>query len=106
MIRSVTWNSLKKSFGNREGYQLLRHDINLGIAAAIMTGIRSASTEIVCSMDSDCSYDPLKLAELIPLLTTGVDLVTASPYHPAGGVKNVPAWRLKLSKGCAWLYRR
>ncbi len=101
-----TWNSLKKSFGNREGYQLLRHDINLGIAAAIMTGIRSASTEIVCSMDSDCSYDPLKLAELIPLLTTGVDLVTASPYHPAGGVKNVPAWRLKLSKGCAWLYRR
>ncbi len=101
-----TWNSLKKSFGNRAGYQLLRHDINLGIAAAIMTGIRSASTEIVCSMDSDCSYDPLKLAELIPLLTTGVDLVTASPYHPAGGIKNVPAWRLKLSKGCAWLYRR
>jgi len=101
-----TWNSLKKSFGNREGYQLLRHDLNLGIAAAIMTGIRSAGTEIVCSMDSDCSYDPLKLAELIPLLTTGVDLVTASPYHPAGGVKNVPAWRLKLSKGCAWLYRR
>ena len=101
-----TWAALKRAFGNREGYQLLRHDVNLGIAAAIMTGIRGANTEIVCSMDSDCSYDPLKLAELIPLLTTGVDLVTASPYHPAGGVKNVPAWRLKLSKGCAWLYRR
>ena len=101
-----TWKSLKRAFGDRPGYQLLRHDVNLGIAAAIMTGIRGAHTEIVCSMDSDCSYDPLKLAELIPLLTTGVDLVTASPYHPAGGVKNVPAWRLKLSKGCAWLYRR
>ena len=102
----ATWNELKKAFGNRDGYLLLRHDTNLGIAAAIMTGIRGASTEIVCSMDSDCSYDPLKLAELIPLLVPGVDLVTASPYHPAGGVKNVPAWRLKLSKGCAWLYRR
>ncbi len=101
-----TWKSLKRAFGDRPGYQLLRHDANLGITAAIMTGIRGANTEIVCSMDSDCSYDPLKLAELIPLLTTGVDLVTASPYHPAGGVKNVSAWRLKLSKGCAWLYRR
>ena len=102
----ATWPALKRAFGDRDGYLLLRHDVNLGIAAAIMTGIRGANTEIVCSMDSDCSYDPLKLAELIPLLTTGVDLVTASPYHPAGGVKNVPAWRLKLSKGCAWLYRR
>ncbi len=101
-----TWTMLKRAFGDRAGYQLLRHDLNLGIAAAIMTGIRGAATEIVCSMDSDCSYDPLKLAELIPLLAPGVDLVTASPYHPAGGVKNVPAWRLKLSKGCAWLYRR
>jgi len=101
-----TWAKMQTAFGNRPGYQLARHDANQGIAAAVMTGIKLANTEIVCSMDSDCSYDPLKLAEMIPLLVPGVDLVTASPYHPAGAVKNVPGWRLLLSKGCAWMYRR
>jgi dolichol-phosphate mannosyltransferase len=42
---------------------------------------------------------------MIPLLTEGVQLVTASPYHPAGGVRNVPGWRLFLSKGLSRLYR-
>jgi dolichol-phosphate mannosyltransferase len=42
---------------------------------------------------------------MIPLLSEGVDLVTASPYHPQGGVKNVPRWRLFLSKSLSRLYR-
>src|SRR4029450_6329875 len=33
------------------------------------------------------------------------DVVTASPYHPAGHVRNVPAWRLFLSRGLSRLYR-
>jgi dolichol-phosphate mannosyltransferase len=41
---------------------------------------------------------------MIPLLADGVDLVTASPYHPAGRVRNVPSWRLFLSKGLSRLY--
>jgi hypothetical protein len=43
---------------------------------------------------------------MIPRLTDGVDLVTASPYHPDGAVRNVPGWRLFLSKGSSFLYRR
>lgn len=101
-----TWSRLTATFADRPNVQLVRHDVNQGVAAAITTGLRAAHSEVVCSMDSDCSYDPLKLAEMIPLLVPGVDLVTASPYHPGGGVKNVPGWRLSLSKGCAWLYRR
>jgi glycosyltransferase involved in cell wall biosynthesis len=101
-----TWNKMRQAFGTRADCLLLRHDVNEGVAAAIMTGLRGAHHDTVCSMDSDCSYDPLKLADMIPQLTTGVDLVTASPYHPAGAVRNVPGWRLGLSKGCAWLYRR
>ena len=42
---------------------------------------------------------------MIPLLTDDVDVVTASPYHPRGQVKNVPRWRLFLSKGLSRLYR-
>lgn len=101
-----TWARLNRTFTDRPNVRLVRHAVNQGVAAAILTGIQSAHSEVVCSMDSDCSYDPLKLAEMIPLLEPGVDLVTASPYHPGGGVKNVPEWRLGLSKGCAWMYRR
>jgi len=43
---------------------------------------------------------------MIPLLTDGVDMVTASPYHPEGRVRNVPPWRLRLSRGASFLYRR
>ena len=43
---------------------------------------------------------------MLPLLTEDVDLVTASPYHRSGGVRNVPGWRLFLSKGASFLYRR
>ena len=70
-----------------------------------MTGIKAASTEIVCSIDCDCSYDPHELRNMIPLMTDGTDLVTASPYHPQGRVRNVPGWRLILSKTLSRMYR-
>jgi hypothetical protein len=101
-----TWDGLSATFGDKPGFELVKHEVNRGVAAAIQTGLRHASTEIVCSMDCDCTYDPLELEKMIPLLTPGVDLVTASPYHPQGQVRNVPGWRLTLSRGAAWLYRR
>ena len=100
-----TLPSLERIFGNRPGCTLLRHRANRGVAAAILTGIQAADTDVVCSIDCDCTYDPLQLASLIPLLEDGVDMVTASPYHPAGEVRNVPEWRLFLSKSLSRLYR-
>lgn len=102
----ATWELLNQHFGSRDGCRCIRHERNQGITAAVMSGIKAAHTEIVCSIDCDCSYDPLELKQMIPLLTEGVDVVTASPYHPEGGVRNVPGWRLSLSAGASWLYRR
>jgi polysaccharide deacetylase family protein (PEP-CTERM system associated) len=101
-----TWRALKEAFGGKQNCAILRHPKNLGVAASILTGIRSSSTEIVCSIDCDCTYDPHELEKMIPLLEDGIDMVTASPYHPQGRVLNVPTWRLCLSKGCSALYRR
>ena len=100
-----TWDLLHRLFGSRSDTTILRHDRNRGVAAAILTGLRAAGTEIVCSIDCDCTYDPHGLAEMIPRLAAGVDLVTASPYHPRGQVLNVPAWRLALSRSASRLYR-
>jgi polysaccharide deacetylase family protein (PEP-CTERM system associated) len=101
----TTWKTLHTIFGGKPNCTLIRHQRNLGVAAAIQTGINSATADIVCSMDCDCTYDPHELGRMIPLLTDDVDVVTASPYHPRGSVKNVPYWRLFLSKGLSRLYR-
>src|SRR5262249_49851689 len=37
-------------------------------------------------------------------LADSADIVTASPYHPHGRVRNVPGWRLFLSKSLSRLY--
>lgn len=99
-----TWDQMQRLFGEREDYTLVRHEKNCGISKAIETGMKSAGTEIVCSIDADCSYDPLELVKMIPQLSEGVDLVTASPYHPQGFVLMVPPWRLFLSKSLSRMY--
>lgn len=101
-----TWTLMNEIFRKQRDVTLLQHGTNRGIGAAILTGIRAAQTEIVCSIDSDCSYDPCELARMIPMLAAGVDLVTASPYHPQGQVLNVPWWRLILSKTASRLYQQ
>lgn len=98
-----TWSLLKEHFGDEPDTTVLRHPHNRGVAAAILTGLRAAPTEVVCSIDCDCSYDPDDLAQMLPLIANA-DLVTASPYHPDGSVLNVPPWRLFLSKTLSRIY--
>jgi polysaccharide deacetylase family protein (PEP-CTERM system associated) len=100
-----TLPALQRLFGGWPGSVVVPHGANRGITAAILTGIRAATTDIVCSIDCDCTYDPRRLADMIPLLADRVDLVTASPYHPLGAVKNVQGWRLALSRSASRLYR-
>jgi len=104
--KDETFTVLNDLFGKDQNVKVLRHETNRGVAAGIMTGLRAAETEIVCSMDCDCTYDPHELANMVPQLKENVDLVTASPYHRDGGVRNVPGWRLFLSRGASFLYRR
>lgn len=98
-----TWEQLQARFADVSACRLIRHEKNAGVAAAILTGIRSATTPIVASMDCDCSYDPGELEKMIPMIADA-DLVTASPYHPDGRVYNVPSWRLFLSRTLSAIY--
>ncbi len=104
--KDATHALLNDLFGKDKNVRILQHETNQGVAAGIMTGIKAAKNEIVCSMDCDCTYDPHELVNMLELLKKDVDLVTASPYHKDGGVRNVPGWRLFLSRGASFLYRR
>ncbi len=103
--KDSTLELLHELFGELPNTEIISHEQNRGVAAAIMTAIRAANTEIVASMDCDCTYDPHELARMLPLLDKETTMVTASPYHPKGSVRNVPGWRLFLSKGASALYR-
>jgi len=103
--RDQTHEVLQSLFGQNPHCVIVHYQQNRGVTAAILTGIQAATSDIVCSIDCDCTYDPRELRQMIPMLTDGIDLVTASPYHPRGTVRNVPQWRLTLSKSASALYR-
>lgn len=100
-----TFELLNQYFGSRPGTKIIRHGQNQNLGAAMRTGFLAAAGDLVATMDSDCTYDPQSLLAMVGLLDEKTSVVTASPYHPQGGVKNVPAYRLFLSKGIAQLYR-
>lgn len=84
---------------------IVRHQKNQGLSAAIQTGFAHSTSAIICTADSDCTYDPQQLLPLLSLMDEDIDIITASPYHPKGRVNNVPTWRLFLSKGLSQIYR-
>lgn len=85
--------------------RVVHHPRNRGLGAALRTGFEHATGELVATTDSDCTYDPRELVQMLKLMQQGADVVVASPYHPDGGVKNVPAYRLLLSRNLSRLYR-
>jgi dolichol-phosphate mannosyltransferase len=100
-----TYALLHDFFAAQVDVSLARHESNRGLAAAIQTGISLAKSELVASLDADCTYDPEQLIPMLAMLQGGVDLVVASPYHPLGAVSGVPRWRLALSQAASRLYR-
>ncbi len=104
-----TWQALTDTFGAgneaQVSFRFERHEVNRGLGAAIRTGLAAARGEVIVTTDSDGTYKFSEIPTLLSYLTPDVDIVTASPYHPAGGVEGVPAYRLVLSQGSSIIYR-
>lgn len=70
-----------KPIENVNGCILLRHEINLGKGAAMLTGSQYAFThgaEAVIFMDADMQHDPAYLPKFLKHLLEGYDVVLAS----------------------------
>jgi dolichol-phosphate mannosyltransferase len=81
------------------------HGTNRGLGAALRTGFRESIGGVIVTTDSDGTYVFAAIPRMLERLGPEVDIVSASPYHPDGGIENVPAYRLVLSKGASALYR-
>jgi dolichol-phosphate mannosyltransferase len=100
-----TGDLLEDRFGADPGVIVLHHASNRGLGAALRTGFARAAGDVIVSTDSDSTYPYPLILPLLDLLGPGVDIVTASCYHPQGGVDNVPAYRVFLSKSASLMYR-
>jgi len=105
----ATWSALSNAFEHSPvvdvPVKFERHPVNRGLGAAMRTSMAAASGDIIVTIDSDGTYKFTEIPALLARLTPEVDIVTASPYHPDGGVAGVPAYRLVLSRGSSILYR-
>ena len=82
-----------------------KHPTNLGLGAAIRTGLTASTGQVIVTTDSDGTYKFSNIPKMLTYLEEDVDIVTGSPYHPEGGVVGVPRYRLILSQGSSMLYR-
>jgi len=100
-----TTELLRSASRGHPDVQVIQHSSNRGLGAALRTGFEHATGEFIATIDSDCTYDPREIGAMLNLMKQGADVVVASQYHPHGRVKNVPAYRLVLSRNLSRLYR-
>ncbi|MER3545465.1 MAG: glycosyltransferase family 2 protein [Chloroflexota bacterium] len=101
----ATFERLQAAFADAPTSQIVRHPHNRGLGEALRTGLKAARGQVIVTTDSDGTYDFASIPRLLAALEPGIDVVTASPYHPQGGVGVLPAYRLALSRGCSMIYR-
>jgi dolichol-phosphate mannosyltransferase len=82
--------------------EIVEHPANLGLGAALRTGLLAASEEafdddVVVTMDSDNTHDPKDVLGMLDAIVKA-DVVVGSRYAEGGVQLNVPVHRVLLSR--------
>ncbi len=100
-----TFDLLKKNFSNFKSAIFVQNPKSLNLGGIYKKVLPSISTEYVCMIDADCSYDPQKLPQMFAKIEEGYDFVDGSANHPgANFASNTPLFRKVLSKGVVLMY--
>lgn len=84
--------------------RLVSHPKNLGLGAALRTGFASAMGDLVVTLDSDLTFSPQLVPQLLERFHRGdVDVVSGSPKL-AGFSKDIPRYRVAISKAASLVY--
>lgn len=96
---------LIEKFFTGEDYKIIHHEKNKNLGGFLKTALKDCKTEYIGFLDSDCTYHPKLMIEMILKIQDGYEIINASPYHPEGGVQNVGKVRLFLSRSINKIYK-
>ena len=94
--------SLNRRYGN---IVILRRPTKLGLASAIVAGMKASKGEVVAVMDADLQHPPDLLPKILSEISAGRDVVVASRYAAGGRIKGWSLARRIVSKGAIQLAR-
>jgi dolichol-phosphate mannosyltransferase len=104
--KDATAALLKEEFKDDPRIQVVSHEVNRGLGAAIRTGFQTANGDIIVTTDFDGTYPLDTIPQMLARMAADdCDICSASPYHPNGHVEGVPGYRLIFSFGASLLYR-
>lgn len=81
--------------------RVVPHEVNRGFATALKTGIAAALAggyDAAIFMDCDQTHNPADIPAFVNELERGADLVIGSRYVGAGGMVDIPWYRVAISK--------
>lgn len=86
--------------------RLARHKVNRGLGAAMRTGIAAATGDRLVFLDGDLTFHPTLIPRLWEAMKAypEADFIIGSP-NLGGYSKEIPAWRLWVSKLANLVYR-
>jgi dolichol-phosphate mannosyltransferase len=89
---------------------LVVHEVNQGLGAAMRTGIEyvlahGVDGDLMASMDSDHTHPPEAIPAMVALIDRGADLVIASRYRRGAEIHGLVRWRRWLSDVASWVFR-
>ncbi|MCK6681112.1 MAG: glycosyltransferase family 2 protein [Thermoanaerobaculia bacterium] len=76
--------------------RVIRHEKNQGYGAALRSGFRAATKDLVFYTDGDGQYDVLELRRLLPVMQDGVDVVNGYKISRSDPVHRVVIGKLYL----------
>jgi dolichol-phosphate mannosyltransferase len=96
--------------GGRLSLTVLRHERNLGLGAALRTGLywcldHARDQDVIVTLDADNTHPPALIPDLVARLGEAHDLAIASRYREGSSVRGVPGHRLLLSEGSRFVLR-
>jgi glycosyltransferase involved in cell wall biosynthesis len=90
---------LLKSLDRPGDIKIFYHEINRGKGAALATGFRQATGDIVIIQDADLEYDPQDYPKLLdPILRRGADVVFGSRFIGGDAHRVVYFWHMVANR--------
>tara|TARA_Y100000034_G_scaffold118895_1_gene160078 strand:+ start:2043 stop:2741 length:699 start_codon:yes stop_codon:yes gene_type:complete len=85
----------------KAGAIVIDHPVNLGVGAAIRTGIEFGlknNFEILTVIGGDDQFNPKEMSRMTEKIKQGYDFVQGSRYHKGGKMINIPTFRRITTK--------